>query len=186
MHMAQEIKFGTDGWRGIIADDFTFDNVRRVAGAIASYVLKYEDAQRGVFIGYDTRFASARSAQIVAEVIVAAGIPVKLANDYTPTPAVSYAVKHQAAAGGVMVTSSHNPWNWNGIKFKGNFGGSATPAIMKKMEDELRAAATPKGNAAAIEEIDATMSTNQGPCIVETRNWGTAKQTPVTKIAGQI
>jgi alpha-D-glucose phosphate-specific phosphoglucomutase len=151
---AQEIKFGTDGWRGIIADDFTFDNVRRVAGAIASYVLKYEDAQRGVFIGYDTRFASPRAAQIVAEVIAAAGIPVKLANDYTPTPAVSYAVKHQAGAGGVMVTSSHNPWNWNGVKFKGKFGGSATPAIMKKVEDELRAGAMPKGNSAAIEEAD--------------------------------
>jgi alpha-D-glucose phosphate-specific phosphoglucomutase len=152
--MAQEIKFGTDGWRGIIADDFTFDNVRRVAGAIASYVLKHEDAQRGVFVGYDTRFASPRAAQIVAEVIAAAGIPVKLGNDYTPTPAVSYAVKHQAAAGGVMVTSSHNPWNWNGVKFKGKFGGSATPAIMKKVEDELRAGVMPKGNAAAIEEVD--------------------------------
>jgi alpha-D-glucose phosphate-specific phosphoglucomutase len=152
--MAQEIKFGTDGWRGIIADDFTFDNVRCVAGAIASYVLKHEDAQRGVFIGYDTRFASPRAAQIVAEVIAAAGIPVKLASDYTPTPAVSYAVKHQAAAGGVMVTSSHNPWNWNGVKFKGKFGGSATPAIMKKVEDELRAGVMPKGNAAAIEEVD--------------------------------
>ena len=135
--MAQEIKFGTDGWRGIIADDFTFDNVRRVAGAIASYVLKYEEAQRGVIVGYDTRFASPRAAQIVAEVIAAAGIPVKLANDYTPTPAVSYAVKHQGAAGGVMVTSSHNPWNWNGVKFKAKFGGSATPAIMKKIEEEL-------------------------------------------------
>src|ERR1700737_440367 len=130
--MAQEIKFGTDGWRGLIADDFTFDNVRRVAGAIASYVLKYEDAQRGVVIGYDTRFASPRAAQIVAEVIAAAGIPVKLANDFTPTPAVSYAVKHQAAAGGVMVTSSHNPWNWNGERLKGKCGGSATPPILKK------------------------------------------------------
>jgi len=67
--MAQPIKFGTDGWRGIIADDFTFDNVRRVAGAIAGYVLKYEDAQRGVIVGYDTRFASGRAAQIVSEVI---------------------------------------------------------------------------------------------------------------------
>ena len=137
--MTQEIKFGTDGWRGIIADDFTFDNVRRVAGAIAAYVLKHEDPKRGVFVGYDTRFASPRAAQIVAEVIAAAGIPVKLANDYTPTPAVSYAVKQQGAAGGVMVTSSHNPWNWNGVKFKGNFGGSATPAIMKKIEEELAA-----------------------------------------------
>ena len=152
--MAQEIKFGTDGWRGIIADDFTFDNVRRVAAAIASYVLKYEDSRRGVFVGYDTRFASGRAAQAVAEVIAAAGIPVKLANDYTPTPAVSYAVKHQGAAGGVMVTSSHNPWNWNGVKFKGKFGGSATPAIMKKIEEELAAGASPKGTAASVDEVD--------------------------------
>jgi alpha-D-glucose phosphate-specific phosphoglucomutase len=152
--MPQEVKFGTDGWRGLIADDFTFDNVRRVAGAIASYVLKYEKAQGGVCIGYDARFASPRAAQIVAEVVSAAGIPVKLANDYTPTPAVSYAVKQQGAAGGVMVTSSHNPWNWNGVKFKGNFGGSATPAIMKKIEEELAAEAMPKGNKATVQEVD--------------------------------
>ena len=152
--MAQEIKFGTDGWRGLIADDFTFDNVKRVAGAIASYVLKYEKPQNGVIVGYDARFASPRAAQIAAEVIAAAGIPVKLANDYTPTPAVSYAVKQQGAAGGVMVTSSHNPWNWNGMKFKGNFGGSATPAIMKKIEEEMASGASPKGNQAAVEEVD--------------------------------
>ena len=147
--MAKEIKFGTDGWRGIIADDFTFDNVRKVAGAIASYVLKYENAGRGVVVGYDTRFASQTAAQVTSEVIAAAGIPVKLANDYTPTPAVSYAVKQGGAAGGVMITSSHNPWNWNGVKFKANFGGSATPAIMKKVEDELRAEAMPQGTKAA-------------------------------------
>src|ERR1700739_4041164 len=132
--MAQEIKFGAEGWRGIIADDFSFDNVRRVASAIASYVLKYEDAQRGVIVGYDARFLSPQAAESVAEVLAFAGISVKLANDYTPTPALSYAVKQQGAAGGVMVTSSHNPWNWNGIKFKGNFGGSATPGTMTKRE----------------------------------------------------
>jgi len=152
--MAQEIKFGTDGWRGIIADDFTFDNVRRVAGAIASYVVKHEEPQRGVVVGYDTRFASPRAARIVAEEIAGAGIPVKLANDYTPTPAVSYGVKHLGAAGGVMITSSHNPWNWNGVKFKAKFGGSATPAIMKKIEEELALDAAPKGSKAAIEEVD--------------------------------
>ncbi len=152
--MAQEIKFGTDGWRGLIADDFTFENVRRVAGALASYVLKYEDARRGVFVGYDTRFASQRSAQMVADVIANAGIPVKLSNDYTPTPAVSFAVKNNGAAGGVMVTSSHNPWNWNGVKFKGTFGGSATPGIMKKVEEELRASAMPQGSNAGVEEVD--------------------------------
>jgi len=152
--MPQAIKFGTDGWRGIIADDFTFENVRRVAGAIASYVLKYEDAPRGVFVGYDARFASPQAAKVIAEVIASAGVPVKLANDYTPTPAVSFAVKQKGAAGGVMVTSSHNPWNWNGVKFKGKFGGSATPAIMKKIEEELAGEASPKGMKAAIEEVD--------------------------------
>jgi phosphomannomutase len=152
--MAQEIKFGTDGWRGVIADDFTFENVRHVAAAIASYVLKYEDARQGVFIGYDTRFASSAAAKVVAQVVASAGIPVKLANDYTPTPAVSYAVKQQGAAGGVMVTSSHNPWNWNGVKFKAKFGGSATPAIMQKIEQELAAGQMPKGEKASTEEVD--------------------------------
>ena len=71
-----DIKFGTDGWRGLIADDFTFDNVRRVAGAIASYVLKHEDPTHGVIVGYDTRFASDRAARAVAEVLAGAGIPV--------------------------------------------------------------------------------------------------------------
>src|ERR1700688_4749043 len=134
-----QIKFGTDGWRGLIADDFTFDNVRLVAGAIASYVLKHEDPAHGVIIGYDTRFLSDRAARIVAEVIAAAGIPVRLANDYVPTPAVSYNVQKLGGAGGGMATSSHHPWNWNGIKFKAKFGGSATPAIMKSIEEELAA-----------------------------------------------
>jgi len=149
-----EIKFGTDGWRGVIADDYTFANVRRVANAIAAYVLKHEDASRGVMIGYDTRFGSPNFARVIADIIAGAGIPVKLANDYTPTPAVSLAVKQQGAAGGVMVTSSHNPWNWNGVKFKAKFGGSATPAIMKLVEAELGANSTPKGTPVPVEEVD--------------------------------
>jgi phosphomannomutase len=149
-----DIKFGTDGWRGVIADDFTFENVRRVAGAISAYVLQHEDPSHGVIVGYDTRFASRRVARVAAEVIAAAGIPVKLANDFTPTPAISLAVKSGEAAGGVIITSSHNPWNWNGVKFKGKFGGSATPAIMKVIESEVRAGTMPKGAAAGIEEVD--------------------------------
>jgi alpha-D-glucose phosphate-specific phosphoglucomutase len=149
-----QIKFGTDGWRGVIADDFTFDNVRRVAGAIAAYVLKHEDAQRGVIVGYDTRFASPRAARVAAEILAGAGIPVKLANDYTPTPAISYAVKTLQAAGGVVVTSSHNPWNWNGMKFKSKLGGSAAPAIMQIIEEALHAGAMPSRGKAAIEEVD--------------------------------
>ena len=149
-----DIKFGTDGWRGFIADDFTFENVRRVAGAIASYVLKHEDASRKIIVGYDTRYASDRAARAVAQVLSGAGIPVLLANDYTPTPAVSYNVKKLGTAGGVMITSSHNPYNWNGVKFKGKFGGSATPAMLKLIEAELVAGAMPKDKAAKIEEVD--------------------------------
>jgi phosphomannomutase len=152
--MTARIKFGTDGWRGIIADDFVFDNVRRVAGAMAAYVLKHEDASRGVIVGYDTRFVSPQAARIVAEILAGAGIPVKLANDYTPTPAISFAAKQRGAAGGVVVTSSHNPFNWNGVKFKSKFGSSGSPAIMKAIEDELAAGAMPSGRAAAIEEVD--------------------------------
>src|ERR1700694_2213811 len=148
------IKFGTDGWRGIIADDFIFDNVRRVAGGLASYVLEHEDAARGIIVGYDTRFASSHAARVAAATIAGAGIPVELTHDSTPTPAISLAVKNKGAAGGVVITSSHNPWNWNGVKFKGNFGGSATPAIMKIIEDELHAGMMPKGQKARIEEVD--------------------------------
>ncbi len=83
--MAADIKFGTDGWRGVIAEDYTFENVRRVAGAIAAYILKNEDPARGVAIAYDTRFGSRRFAEASAEVIAQAGIPVKLSSDYTPT-----------------------------------------------------------------------------------------------------
>jgi phosphomannomutase len=150
----QTIKFGTDGWRGIIADDFTFQNVRRVAGAIASYILKNENPVQGVVVGYDTRFASKHGARIASEVLAAAGIPVSLAADYVPTPAISFAVKSRGAAGGVVITSSHNPWNWNGVKFKGKFGGSATPAMMKVVEEELVANAIPSGQKAQIEEVD--------------------------------
>src|SRR5579884_3547536 len=148
------IRFGTDGWRAVIADDFTFENVRRVAGAIASYVLKYEDPTCGLVVGYDTRFGSPRFARAAAEVLAGAGIPIRLAQDYSPTPSISFAVKTTGAAGGVVITSSHNPWNWNGVKFKGKFGGSATPAIMKLIEQEAEAGAMPNGKHASIEEID--------------------------------
>ena len=137
MTLGKTVKFGTDGWRGILADDFTEANVRLAAGAIAHYVLEHEDAKRGICIGYDTRFLSQHFAQIVAEVAAAAGIPVRIADRITPTPALSYAVKHQGAAGGVMITSSHNPYNWNGVKYKASYGGSGSPAIMSAIESYL-------------------------------------------------
>jgi alpha-D-glucose phosphate-specific phosphoglucomutase len=152
--MAVPIKFGTDGWRGIIADDFTYENVRRVTAAIAAYLLKHEGSRRGVVVGYDTRFGSQRFAHLASEVLAGAGIPVTLADDYTPTPAISLAVKNRGAAGGVVITSSHNPWNWNGVKFKASFGGSATPQIIRGIEEQLLAGTTPDGQKAPIAQAD--------------------------------
>jgi phosphomannomutase len=133
-----KIKFGTDGWRGLIADDFTFANVRRVAAAIAQYVREESEPARGLLVGYDTRFLSAEFAQAAAEVIAAAGIGVWLVEVATPTPAVSYAVVTRQVAGAVMITASHNPYRWNGIKFKASYGGSAEPAIIRRIETHLR------------------------------------------------
>lgn len=135
--MADGIKFGTDGWRGLIGDDFNFVNVRRVAEAAARYVIASGEARRGLVVGYDTRFLSPESAGLVAEVIAAAGIPVILADRATPTPAISYAVVARKAAGALMITASHNPYRWNGIKFKASYGGSAAPAIIKEIEKNL-------------------------------------------------
>ncbi|HYG99831.1 MAG TPA: phosphoglucomutase/phosphomannomutase family protein [Terriglobales bacterium] len=152
--MPTDIKFGTDGWRAVIAEDYTFENVRRVGGGIASYVLDHEDPSRGLLVAWDTRFLSRDFARAISEVLADAGINVRIANDYTPTPALSYAVKRQGAAGGVMITSSHNPWNWNGVKFKETFGGSARPAVIKLIEEEVRKGSMPKGKRGSIEEVD--------------------------------
>ena len=132
------IKFGTDGWRGVIADDFTFANARAVAEAISRYVVRGEDARKGVIVGYDHRYASDWVARQVAEVVSSAGTPVWLADRPCPTPAVSYLVRSRGAAGGIVVTASHNPYRWNGIKYKASYGSSALPAIVAQIETELQ------------------------------------------------
>jgi phosphomannomutase len=131
------IKFGTDGWRGIIADDFTFANARTVAAAIARYVVRGEDARQGVIVGYDHRYASDPVARRVAEIFSSAGIPVWLTSGPCPTPAVSLLVRQRKAAGGVVITASHNPYQWNGIKYKASYGSSALPSIVAQIEREL-------------------------------------------------
>jgi phosphomannomutase len=148
------VKFGTDGWRGIIADDFTYANVRVAAAAIANYVLANEDAAAGVCIAYDTRFGSLSFAKVVADVMAGAGIPVAMAKEITPTPALSYAVRERKAAGGVMITSSHNPAEWNGVKYKASYGGSGKPSIMTAIESYLEKPLTQAAVTAKIEEVD--------------------------------
>ena len=154
MALQTAVKFGTDGWRGIIADDFTYANVRVAAVAIAHYVLEHEDAQAGVCIGYDTRFGSRSFAKIVAEVLAGAGIPVALANKVTPTPELSFAVRGRKAAGGVMITSSHNPAEWNGVKYKASYGGSGSPSIIASIESYLGKPLVKAAHPAKIEEVD--------------------------------
>ena len=154
MTKASPIKFGTDGWRGVIADDFTFANVRVAAAAIANYVLQKEDPAKGVCIGFDTRFGSQAFARAVAEVLAEAGIPVKLADRITPTPALSYGVRGHGSAGGVMITSSHNPFQWNGVKYKAWYGGSGKPSIMAEIEKHLGAPLPKAANAAQIMVVD--------------------------------
>jgi phosphomannomutase len=135
--MMDTVKFGTDGWRGTIAEDFTFQNVRLVAQAIARYVVRGEDARKGVLVGYDHRFAADNVAAAIANVISAAGIPVWLADKPCPTPAISLLVRQRHAAGGIVVTASHNPYAWNGIKYKASYGSSALPSIVAQIENEL-------------------------------------------------
>ena len=149
-----QIKFGTDGWRGIIADDFTFANVRTAAEALATYIHTKEDPTKGICIGYDTRFGSKAFARACAEVAAASGIPVLMANDVTPTPALSYGVRQQGAAGGIMITSSHNPPQWNGVKYKASYGGAGKPSIMTEIESYLGQAAPRASQAAPIRDFD--------------------------------
>lgn len=134
-----QIKFGTDGWRGVIADDFTFENVRKVTQAIARYVVRCERPETGVLVGYDTRYGSENFARAAAEVISSTGTPVWLAEQACPSPAISLLVRLRGAAGGIMITASHNPYRWNGIKFKASYGSSASPAIVAQIEKELHA-----------------------------------------------
>ncbi len=133
-----KIEFGTDGWRAIIAEDFTFPNVRICAQAVADYLKAQGLAERGLVVGYDTRFGSDRFAAAVAEVAAANGVPVALCAAPAPTPVVSYAVLNRKAGGAVIITASHNPADWNGFKYKPDYAGSAAPEIVADLEDRIR------------------------------------------------
>lgn len=131
------IKFGTDGWRAVISETFTFGNLRLVAQAIADYVLEENGDNPSIVIGFDTRFLSDRYAAEVARVMAANGITAWLARADTPTPAVSYAIVNKQATAGVMITASHNAPRYNGLKLKASYGGSASPKHNKRVEQLL-------------------------------------------------
>ena len=128
------IKFGTDGWRGIIAGDFTFDNVRICAQATADYLKEAGLAGRGIIIGYDNRFASEDFAAACAEVMAGNGIKASLCDKAAPTPVISYGTLARKAGGAIVITASHNPGAWNGFKLKNESGSSSPVAVTKKIE----------------------------------------------------
>ncbi len=132
-----KIKFGTDGWRGVIAQDFTFDNLSRVAQATARYYKKHKKIRNGIVVGYDSRFLSREFAEKVAEVLANNGIKVILSDKISSTPMVSLLTTKRNAAAGVVITASHNPAKYNGFKIKGDFGGPAHPEMIDKVEKEL-------------------------------------------------
>jgi phosphomannomutase len=135
--MPQKIVFGTDGWRAVIADDFTFVNLEKVALATARYFKQHKKIKNGIVIGYDARFMSREFAEKSAEVIANAGVSVLLSDGIATTPAIALMTKLERAAGGVVITASHNPAKYNGFKIKGDFGGPAHPEMIAKVEREL-------------------------------------------------
>lgn len=140
------IKFGTDGWRGVIAADFTFERLMRVA-PLAAQVLEQTYGKstpgRRIVVGYDRRFLAEEFAQAAATAVSAAGYEVLLADHYAPTPALSWAVKQQGALGALVITASHNPGQYSGLKVKGAFGGSVPPAVTQQIEALLQHPAAP-------------------------------------------
>lgn len=135
--MNQVIKFGTDGWRAVIGDDYTFANIEKVARATAQYFRNHKKIRNGIVIGYDARFMSREFAEKSAEAIANEGITVKLADSIVTTPMISLLTKLENAAGGIVITASHNPAKWNGFKIKGDFGGPAHPEMIAKVERKL-------------------------------------------------
>mgnify|MGYP001091743973 CR=1 FL=1 len=132
-----KIKFGTDGWRGIIAEDFTFDNVRLCSQGVAEYLKESGLGQKGLVIGYDTRFASEDFAASAAEIIAGNGIKTHLCLNPAPTPVISYTVPTIKAAGAIIITASHNPGSWNGFKYKSQEGTSAPSEITSQIEKNI-------------------------------------------------
>lgn len=143
------IKFGTDGWRAVIGEEFTFENVQKVAQAYADILSSppspllnhsgegWPKAGVRIPVGFDRRFLSEEFAKAFASVLTANGLSVRISQSYCPTPCISWMTKATKAAGGVMITASHNPFEWNGIKFKESYGGSASPLLTTQIEKQI-------------------------------------------------
>ncbi len=156
MFIPDPIQFGTDGWRAVIADGFTFPRLAQVAQASARILARTYPGE-GILIGYDHRFLSEQFAQRAAEAVAALGMPVKLATVASPTPSLSWAAHQQGAHGALVITASHNPPQYSGLKVKGGFGGSVPPEVTQAIEAELQSGVTavlPVAGTGSIEMFD--------------------------------
>lgn len=153
------IKFGTDGWRAIIGDGFTFDNLERVSQAFAGYLCSLKHNPPKAVIGFDNRFLSERFAMRVAEVLAGNDVDVRLFREPVPTPLVSFAVKETGSSAGVMITASHNPAIYNGFKIKAPWGGSATDEITQQVEQRLDSQPVKRAEAKSFPEPDVEITT---------------------------
>ena len=133
-----KIKFGTDGWRAVIAEDFTFDNLGLVVEAIALYLKQNNSSQKGIFIGYDNRFLSEDFAMHCAGVFSKNGIKTFIASESVPTPVTAFMTLQMELDGSIMITASHNPSKYNGIKFIPFYGGPAKDSITKEIEKNIK------------------------------------------------
>ncbi|MCK4993868.1 MAG: phosphoglucomutase/phosphomannomutase family protein [Candidatus Omnitrophica bacterium] len=153
-----EIKFGTDGFRAIIADDFTFDNVSRIGLALAGYLKKNKKKHvyKGVIVGYDWRFLSDKFAEKLADILSGCGIPVRLTKSAVPTPAISAYIIKNSLPCGVIITASHNPPEFNGLKIKNEFGASVEKEVTREIESLLKKGGSEKlrGKTAKIEKVE--------------------------------
>lgn len=130
------IKFGTDGWRAIIGEEFTYENVRKVIQAFCDLNKRFR--AQGVIIGYDRRFSGKLFTEAATEVLLGNGFKVLLSEDFCPTPCISWMTKKKKALAGIVITASHNPFQWNGVKFKESYGGSASPEYTGKIEAQIK------------------------------------------------
>lgn len=131
------IQFGTDGWRALTDSDFNPENIQRVILAFCDWQKNLSNENKTIYVGYDQRASSKESAKLVSQVLITQGFYPILSSSFCPTPCVSWMVKHHKALAGIMITASHNPWQWNGIKFKESYGGSASPSYTQKIQDHL-------------------------------------------------
>ena len=158
--MTHKIMFGTDGWRGVIAEDYTFDNVRRAAQGFASYLLEKDRKGQWVIVGHDKRFHSENFAAATAEVLTANGLSVYLTDGATPTPVIAFAVVNRKACGAVNITASHNPPTDNGFKVRDENGGAIDPDGLKRIEALI------PDSVDAVNRIELNDAMRDGKCIM--------------------